>query len=121
MTPENGSAIVSNDNISQPESKVKSNTSNLQTTAKKSKGMTADAVYEKGKKFKVGDKVGEVTLVADDTGTPVTPVLRASFDRTDIPSYIMATVEASGDIALTSALEEENAYMVLSGMTGGQA
>ena len=108
VTSENGSAIVSANTISQPESKVKSKTSKSQTSAKKSKNKTADTVYKKNTKLKVGDTVGEVTLVADsETGTPVTPRLRASFAREDMPSYIMATIESLGDKELIAALEEE--------------
>ena len=106
---------------SKKNSSNKSKTSNSQTSEKKSKGKTADAVYEKGKKIKVGDKVGEVTLVADKSGAPVTPVLRASFDRTDIPSYIMATVESTGDKALITALEEETALMMMGELVGDNA
>ena len=128
-TPEASRGTVSDNTISQPESKVNTKTSNSQTSEKKSdtktpkmgKGKTADAVYEKGRKLKVGDKVGEVKLVADESGKPITPVLRASFDRADVPSYILATVEATGDTALIAELEEETALMMMGDLTGERA
>ena len=128
-TPETSRGTVSDNTISQPESKVKSKTSNSQTSEKKSdtktpeksKGKAADDVYEKGRKLKVGDKVGEVKLVADESGKPITPVLRASFDLTDVPSYILATVEATGDTALIAELEEETALMMMGDLTGERA
>lgn len=111
-TPKASRGTVSNKTISQPESKVKSKTSKSQTSAKKSKSKTADTVYKKNTKLKVGDTVGEVTLVADsETGDPVTPRLRVSFAREDMLSYIMATVESLGDDQLISALEEEMLLM----------
>ncbi len=114
-TPEASHGTVSNKTISQPESKVKSKTSKSQTSAKKSKGKTADVVYEKGKKLKVGDTVGEVTLVKDsETGAPVTPRLRASFSREHMPAFLMATIESIGDTELIAALEDEIAYMMTS-------
>ena len=115
VTSNDGSAIVSKNSISNFEKKSNSKsekTSKSQTSEKKAK--SADTVYKKNTKLKVGDKVGKVTLVKDsDTGDAVTPRLRASFDRADMSSYILATVESLGDSELVGALEEELALMTM--------
>ncbi len=120
----NSSNISTNNNISQDTSVVNSNymqsgkkntsdsekNSNSQTSA----NLRADEVYKKKTELAVGDKVGDVTLMADsDTGEAVTPKLRASFDREDMSSYILATIESIGDTELVGALEEEMTLMMM--------
>ncbi len=118
VTSENGSAIVSDTIITDSAEKSNPKNTKSQTTEKKagkrSKVKTADTVYKKKTKLKVGDTVGEVTLVADpETGEPMTPRLRASFDTADMPSFIMAAIEAQGDTELISTLEDEMAVMLM--------
>ncbi len=92
------------------------NTADSEKTSKSqtSANLRADEVYKKKTELAVGDKVGDVTLMADsDTGEAVTPKLRASFDREDMSSYILATIESIGDTELVGALEEEMTLMMM--------
>ncbi len=76
--------------------------------------LRADEVYKQRTDLAVGDKVGAVTLVADlDTGKPVTPKLRVEFDREDMSSYILATIESLGDKELVGAFEDELAILLM--------